>query len=58
MVIWNSFFKRPSKRLIETAQNYVSGSGESIELIYINNHNAYLWAIMDEEDRQRVMADQ
>jgi len=58
VVTWNSFIKRPSKRLIEAAREYVSGSGKSVELLFINNHNAYLWAVMGEEDRERVKADQ
>jgi len=54
VIIWNEFFRRPSRRLIKTVKKYIQESEESIVLIYINNQNAYLWAIMDSENKEKV----
>jgi len=54
VIIWNEFFRRPSRRLIKTVRKYIQESEESIVLIYINNQNAYLWAVMDSENKEKV----
>ncbi len=54
VIIWNDFFKRPSKHLIKTVKKYIQESEESIVLIYINNQNAYLWAVMDSKNKEKV----
>ncbi len=54
VIIWNNFFKRPSKRLIKTVRKCFQDSNESIVLIYINNQNAYLWELMDSKSKEKV----
>jgi len=51
VIVWNKFFKRPSKKLIQTIREYAENSEASIQLIYINNHNAFMWDMMDKEMR-------
>ena len=54
VIIWNDFFKRPSKRLIHTVREYVEKSDKSISLIYINNHNQYLWSAFDAKTKEEI----
>ncbi len=54
VIIWNEFFKRPSRRLIKTVRKYIEDTDKSIFLIYINSQNSYLWGIMDSENREEV----
>lgn len=54
LILWNDMMKRPSKELIKTIRAYVEQSAQSIHLIYINNHNAMLWQLMDAELREEV----
>ena len=54
VIIWNKFFKRPSKQLIKTVRKYFEDSNESVVLIYMNNQNAYLWELMDAKDKEKV----
>lgn len=54
VIIWNGFFKRPSKKLIKTVRKNLQKTDESVVLIFINNQNAYLWQVMDSESKERV----
>ncbi|HKL40906.1 MAG TPA: hypothetical protein VJ894_09510 [Cryomorphaceae bacterium] len=54
VILWNDFFRRPSRKLIKTVREYIEDSDQSVHLIYINNQNAYLWQLMDSETRERV----
>jgi len=54
VIIWNDFFQRPSRKLIKTVRKYVARSGQSVHLIFINNHNAYLWQEMDANTKEKV----
>lgn len=54
VILWNDFLQRPSGKLIKTVKDYIKRSGQSVHLIYINNHNAYLWQLMDAENREKV----
>ncbi len=55
IVIWNSFFIRPSKKLIETVKEYIVAHPEvAITPIYINNHNAQIWNQIEDEQRQLI----
>jgi|SRR5690554_1502005 len=54
VIIWNDFFKRPSKKLIKTVQKYVQKRIEKVTLIYIYNHNSYLWYSIDSDTRMKV----
>jgi len=55
VILWNDFMKRPSKQLIRLIQHYVQDQSESIQLIYINNQNAYLWEIMEDKYKKEVI---
>jgi hypothetical protein len=54
VILWNDYFKRPSRRLVKTVQEYVEKTDQTISLIYINNHNQMLWSVMDSEDKEKV----
>lgn len=56
VIMWNGFFKRPSKNLIKTVRNKIKDSNESVLLLFINNQNAYLWQVMDDESKSKVKA--
>jgi hypothetical protein len=43
VIIWNDFYKRPSKRLIKTIQKYSKTTDKTIVLLYINNQNQQIW---------------
>ena len=57
VILWNDFFKRPSKRLIKTVREYIESSEKDIVLIYINNHNQMLWSVMDAESKADIKSD-
>ena len=52
--MWNEFYIRPSKKLIKTARKKLQKADESMVLLFVNNHNAHLWQIMDSESKKRV----
>jgi hypothetical protein len=54
VVFWNDFYARPSRKLIKTVRKYIKDQSQSIQLIYINNQNAYLWQIMDSENKEKI----
>lgn len=54
VIIWNDFFKRPSRKLIKTTREYVEKSSESIALIYINNQNQFVWSVADAEEKEKI----
>jgi hypothetical protein len=54
VIVWNQFYKRPSKRLIKTINKYVENTDKSIVIIYINSQNYFLWSVMDSESKEKV----
>lgn len=54
VILWNEFFRRPSRKLIKTVRKYIEDQEQSVHLIYIHNQNAYLWQVMDAETKERV----
>lgn len=56
VIFWNSFFKKPSRKLIKTIRNYVAEQDADIQLLYINNHNAEIWALADTAAKERIKA--
>ena len=54
VIIWNDYFKRPSRRLIKTVQEYMEKTDKSVALIYISNHNQFLWSVMSSDEREKV----
>lgn len=55
VILWNDILKRPSKKLIQLIQEYTSKQSESIQLIYINNQNSYLWEVMEDKYKEEVI---
>ena len=52
VVLWNYFYIKPSRKLIKTVKKYIkSNPEESITPIYINNHNAQIWSMLDSAQR-------
>lgn len=54
VVLWNDYFVKPSRKLIKTVTEYIEDSGESVQLIFINNQHACIWQIIDSADKERV----
>ncbi len=54
VVLWNNFFQKPSRNLIKTARKKMTDSNQSVCLIYISNHNAYLWQAMDSKQKEEI----
>jgi hypothetical protein len=56
VILWNDFFIRPSKKLIKTVRKYIDKSDEDIVLLYIDNQNAFIWPLLDAENKEKVKA--
>ncbi|WP_107038713.1 hypothetical protein [Brumimicrobium mesophilum] len=54
VILWNDFYIKPSKKLIKTVRKYIEDSNENVVLLYIHNHNSYLWQVMDAENKNKV----
>ncbi len=54
VLFWNNFMYKPSEKLINTVQKKVKEWNKSIVLLYVNNHNAFLWNSMSGTDKQKV----
>jgi hypothetical protein len=54
VVLWNSFYKRPSKKLIKTIKDYAQQPNASIQLIFINNNNAHIWQLIDSKTKEEI----
>lgn len=55
ILFWNSFFIRPSKKLIKQVKLYhKKHKAENVHAIYVNNHNAHLWGYLNEEQKEMV----
>jgi hypothetical protein len=56
VVLWNSFYIKPYRKLIKTVKKYIKSNPEkSITPIYINNHNAQLWSVLDSAQRVLII---
>lgn len=56
VVFWNSFFIRPSKKLIRQIRRYDRKKGEGkTHFIFVNNHNAHLFNYISDEDKKKVL---
>ncbi len=55
VVVWNDFWQRPSKTLINQTRRLIKKSGETVTTIYINNHNHEIWGAMTQENRQKLV---
>lgn len=56
IVFWNSFFRRPSRSLIKTIQDYDSNyKDKSTFIMYVNNQNAQIWAKIDSSQRREIL---
>lgn len=53
MVFWNDFMIRPSRKLIKLVRQKVVDWDASIELVFVNNHNAVLWQLANGEEKQK-----
>ncbi len=54
VIIWNDCFKRPSRRLIKTVREFTDKADKSIALIFLNNHNQFLWSVLDSESKEKL----
>lgn len=54
VIMWNDYYRRPSRRLIKTVHEYLVKADKSLVMIYINNHNQFLWSVMDSKEKEEV----
>lgn len=54
VVFWNNYYQKPSRKLIESAKAYAADPDHSIHLIFMSNHNAFLWEIVDADTREEI----
>jgi len=55
IVFWNSFFRRPSNRLIKTIKKMVKEHPEvKTMVLYVNNHNSEIWNRLSPAQRELV----
>ncbi|MEW5677404.1 hypothetical protein ABGT15_13920 [Flavobacterium enshiense] len=56
IVFWNSFFKRPSRKLIRKIKDYSNKhKGKSIYTMYVNNQNAEIWSHVDSVQKREIL---
>lgn len=56
LVMWNSFFIRPSKRLIRQIQRYDRKKGQGkTHFLFVNNHNAHLFNYVPDEQKEEAL---
>jgi hypothetical protein len=55
-VFWNDFYVRPSRKLVKKVRRYVDKqhNDKNIVVLFVSNHNAYLWSILNKEKRALV----
>ncbi|MBO6516387.1 MAG: hypothetical protein JJ975_07530 [Bacteroidia bacterium] len=54
VVLWNSIYIRPTKRLIEAIEEHIGLDREDITMLYLNNHNLEIWSMMSAEERNNI----
>jgi hypothetical protein len=54
VIVWNDFYKRPSKRLIKTVRKYIETTDKTMVLLYINNQNQILWPRLNAAQKAEV----
>lgn len=56
IIFWNSFFIRPSKKLIKQIKRYDRKKGEGrTHFLFVNNHNAHLYNYLTDEDKAKLI---
>ncbi|HSD15061.1 MAG TPA: hypothetical protein VLB74_10470, partial [Flavobacterium sp.] len=57
IVFWNSFFKRPSRKLIQTLKEYENKhKDKSTFIMYVNNQNAEIWSKIDLAQKREILS--
>ncbi|MAX81348.1 MAG: hypothetical protein CL843_14400 [Crocinitomicaceae bacterium] len=55
VLIWNKFYNRPSKRLIDSMKRYQKKHDNiNIHFLYVNNQNAQIWPYLNSEQKKLV----
>lgn len=56
IVFWNSFFKRPSRKLIHTIKEYnAKHKDKNAFIMYVNNQNAQIWSKIDSTQKKEIL---
>lgn len=55
IVIWNTYMKRASRKLIKLIGEKFSNLEQSIEFKYINNNNALIWQLANDEQKEKIL---
>lgn len=55
ILMWNDFMIRPSRKLLKSMRNYQKQHPDkNIHFLYVNNHNAYLWPMLDAASQEEI----
>lgn len=55
LVFWNSFFRKPSKKLIKTIKKFENDNKiKNTYILYVNNQNAEIWSHIDKEQKSKL----
>lgn len=55
ILMWNDFMIRPSRKLLKSMRNYQKQyPDKNIHFFYVNNHNAYLWPMLDAASQEEI----
>ena len=56
VIVWNDIAIKYSRKLIKHARRYVKKHKEhDIHIIYINNHNAFIWNQLEDSDKEKIL---
>ena len=57
ILLWNDFMIRPSRKLLKSMRDYQKQHPDKkIHFLYVNNHNANLWPMLDSAGQAEVKA--
>jgi hypothetical protein len=57
ILLWNDFMIRPSRKLLKSMSDYQKQHPDKkIHFLYVNNHNANLWPMLDSAGQAEVKA--
>lgn len=54
IIFWNDVLKRPSKKLIKLTRKKIAKLNKDIHVLYINNHNAFIWNSIDDKTKKEL----
>ncbi len=55
VVFWNSYFIKPTRKLLETLESKIGLDHKEVTFIYVNNHNAHVWYDLTVKQKEKVL---